>query len=90
MNLKSLPATLFEINSPLWNGGKKMVGLNLARVSKHNKIQFTYRRKSDGQLSIPDIFYFSGDKLAEVDYKKQNIRGITLVLIPFSDLERIV
>lgn len=78
---------LFEINSPIWNGGKKIVGLNSQRIQKHNCIKFTYRRKSDGQLSIPDEYYFDGDKLAEIDYPLQNVKGVTLVLVPFTDLE---
>lgn len=79
--------TLFKINAPIWNGGKKKVGLALNRVSKHNEIQFTYRRKSDGELSMPNPYYFDGDKLQQQDYDHQSIKGLTLVLIPFSDLE---
>ena len=53
--------TLFKIRAPIWNGGKKMVGLNMQRITKHNEIHFTYVRKSDGELSIPDKYYFDGD-----------------------------
>lgn len=81
------PAQLFEIRAPIWNGGKKMVGLNERRIGAHNEIRFTYRRKSDGELSIPDVYYFNGNKLREIDYTRQNVKGTTLVLIPFSDLE---
>lgn len=82
-------ATLFEINSPIWNGevGKRVVGLAKHRLGKHNEIHFMYRRKSDGELSIPDHFYFDGDKASQ--YKTQNIRGTVLVLVPFSELERL-
>jgi len=78
-------ATLFEINSPIWNGGKKKVGLAAYRLSKHNEIHFTYRRKSDGELSLPDVYYFDGDKAK--DCERQNVKGMELVLVPFSDLE---
>lgn len=61
----------------------------MSRVSKNNEIKFLYRRKSDGQLSIPDSYYFDGDKLKLIDYDKQAIRGAILVLIPFSDLEKL-
>ena len=88
MNLSKLtPCTLFEINAPIWGGGKKVVGLNLSRISKHNEIRFKYVRKSDGKLSIPDVYYFDGDKRRNIDYELQNVRGTTLLLVPFSDLE---
>lgn len=79
--------TLFEINSPIWNGGKKVVGLKRDRISKHNEIRFKYRRKSDNELSIPDVYYFDGDKLKGIDFNLQNIKGTTLVLVPFTELE---
>lgn len=78
---------LFEIRSPIWGGGKKVVGLNLQRIRKHNEIHFTYRRKSDGELSFPDTYYFDGDNLKGLDYEVMNTKGTTLVLIPFEDLE---
>lgn len=78
---------LFKINSPIWGGGKKKVGLNLSRIQKHNEIEFTYRRKSDGELSIPDRYYFDGDLLKQLDFEKQNVKGTTLALIPFDNLE---
>jgi hypothetical protein len=88
MNLPHLtPCTLFEINSPIWGGGKRVVGLKLSRIGKHNEIRFMYRRKSDGKLSMPDIYYFDGDKKNNIDYTLQNVKGTTLVLVPFSDLE---
>lgn len=86
---KTTPCTLFEIKSPLWNGGVKSVGLNEDRIAKHNEIVFTYRRKSDGQLSFPDHYYFDGDKLKEVNYPRQQIKLTTLVIVPFSDLEKL-
>ena len=78
---------LFEINSPIWGGGEKSVGLARQRVGKHNEIRFKYRRKSDGELSIPDIYYFDGDLLTHIDFKRQMIRGLELVIIPFKHLE---
>jgi hypothetical protein len=35
------------------------------------------------------VLYFDGDKLKEIEYDKQNIKGLILVLIPFSDLEKL-
>lgn len=82
------PATRFDIKSPIWNGGERKIGLDLKRITKHNVINITYRRK-DGTLSFPDEFYFNGDKLAETDYERMNIKGLTLVLVPLSDLDTI-
>lgn len=78
---------VFEIRSPIWNGGKRKVGLALNRIRKHNEIRFTYRRKSDNQLSFPDIYYFNGDLVKGLDYDVQNVKGTMLVLVPFTDLE---
>lgn len=85
------PRTVFNIKAPMWRGNPedRKVGLALHRIQKHNVINFTYRRKSDGKLSIPDQYYFDGDKLNEIDYERQNIKGVTLVYVPFSDLELI-
>ena len=81
--------TLFKIRAPIWNGGKKMVGLNMQRITKHNEIWFTYVRKSDGELSIPDKYYFDGDLLKEIDFEKQAIQGTYLAIIPFEHIKRL-
>lgn len=81
--------TLFKIRAPIWNGGKKMVGLNMQRITKHNEIHFTYVRKSDGELSIPDAYYFDGDLLKEIDFEKQAIQGTYLAIIPFEHIKRL-
>lgn len=91
--IKELPrmtvCTLFKIRAPIWNGGKKMVGLNMQRITKHNEIHFTYVRKSDGELSIPDVYYFDGDLLKEIDFEKQAIQGTYLAIIPFEHIKRL-
>lgn len=89
--IKELPrlteCVLFEIRSPIWGGGHRKVGLNLSRIRKNNEIHFTYRRKSDGELSYPDKYYFDGDNIKGMDYEVQNRKGVTLVLVPFDHLE---
>lgn len=80
--------TVFEIRSPIWGGGRKVVGLDQDRITKHNEITFTYRRKSDGQLSFPDHYYFDGDDLKR-NYPVMRIGNTTLKLIPFTDLKRL-
>lgn len=71
----------------MWRGGDRMVGLARNRIGQHNIIKFGYRRKSDGQLSIPDPWYFNGDKLSENHYETVAHKGVQLVYIPFMDLE---
>ena len=94
MIVKELPrktvCTLFKINTPIWNGGKRKVGLALPRIGEHNEIEFTYRRKSDGELSYPDRYYISGEKIRALDFDRMNVKGLTLILIPFDQLERLV
>ena len=89
--IKQLPrdtvCNLFKIRAPIWNGGKKMVGLDAKRITYHNEIHFTYVRKSDGELSIPDHYYFDGKLLQELDFERQNVKGTTLVIIPFEHLQ---
>lgn len=88
---KDIPCTLFKIGTPRWNGNAKRreVGLNETLISEHNEIVFTYTRKSDGQQSIPGSFYFDGNKLAQIDFERQNVKGLTLVIVPFSELEEL-
>lgn len=94
--IKKLPAgtacTLFEINAPMWNGAekKRVVGLNKSRITKHNEIKFTYRRKSDGQLSIPGSFYFDGDLVGSRGFNIMNVKGVSLLLVPLSELDELV
>lgn len=78
---------LFDLRTPIWNGGKKVAGLNILRISDHNEITFSYVRKSDGEKSIPDSYYISRSKINAGNYPKQFIKGVTLLLVPFTDLE---
>lgn len=84
------PCTLFKINSPIWGGGKKCVGLARDRITKNNEIEFTYVRKSDGQKSIPDHYYFDGDLLKDIDFEIQAVKGTYLVIIPFEYLNKLM
>lgn len=90
MNLpRTTTCTLFSIQQPMWLGDekKRVVGLAKNRIGLHNEIEFTYVRKSDGKLSIPEHYYISGEKLAQRDFRRQVRKGITLLLIPLSELE---
>lgn len=79
------PYQTYKIRTPIWNGGQRKVGLATSRLTKHNVIDFTYVRKSDGLKSIPDLHYFDGNKAKQ--YDKQTVKGVELVLIPLDDLE---
>lgn len=83
--------TLFEIRSPMWLGGstKRMVGLDLTRISKHNEIIFTYVRKSDGRKSIPDHFYFDGDRRKTEKFKTMMRGNTKLLLIELNTLPKL-
>jgi len=86
---RTQPCTLFEIRAPQWNGGKKKVGLAKYRIGDHNEIRFLYKKK-DGTFSIPGNFYFDGAKLKEIDFERMNVKGLTLVMIPFDELDQLV
>jgi len=86
---RTTPCTLFKIRSPIWNGGSRKVGLDIRRIGKHNEIQFTYVRKSDGELSIPDHYYFDGSLQHEIDFEKKAVKGTYLLIIPFDNLQRL-
>jgi hypothetical protein len=83
------PCEVFKIDRPKWNGSaeRREVGLALDRIKRHNSIEFTYVRKSDGHKSYPDIYYFDGRNVRGLDYEIQNRKGRNLVIIPFTHLE---
>lgn len=80
------PCVLFEIRKPQWNGGRKCVGLNTLRLGKHNEIRFSYVRKKDGELSLPDNYYCDGDEVKSKSYPTMNIGTTELLMIPVSEL----
>lgn len=83
------PCNLFKIRAPIWNGEqrRRQVGLDIRRIGTHNEIHFTYRRKSDGELSMPDKYYFDGKLQHEIDFEKVVIKGTTLLIVPFENLQ---
>lgn len=80
----------FVIGTPIWNGGRRVVGLNKQRIGANNEITFSYVRKSDGKKSFPDTYYFDGSKISKNNYVEMNTKGVNLVLVPFTDLEILV
>lgn len=87
---RTTPCVLFEIRSPQWNGNRKCVGLNKARIGACNEIRFSYRRKSDGELSLPDHYYISGSEIKAANYPEMQIKGANLVMIPVSELSLLI
>jgi len=82
---RTTPLNYFELKFPIWNGGKRVVGLNQTRIGFHNKIKITYKRK-DGTESFPDDYYISGEKARS--FPTQVLKGgVTVHLIPLSELE---
>lgn len=88
MNLnRNTVCQLFELRSPIWNGGRRVAGLARDRIGDHNEITFSYRRKSDNELSIPDHYYISRQKILQGHFKTQTIGNTVLILVPFTELE---
>lgn len=82
---RTLPMVYFELGFPIWNGGKRVVGLADYKIGFHNKIKLTYKRK-DGSESFPDDYYISGEKAKT--FPTQVLKGgVTVHLIPLSELE---
>lgn len=80
-----MPATLFEIKTPVWGGRK--VGLATYKVGTHNEIRILTKNK-EGQPLYPQPLYISGTKAREypIEPVKSN-PNIKLYIIPVSDLE---
>jgi len=79
--------TLFEIKFPIWNGGKRVVGLAEDRLGKHNEIRILYTRK-DGTRSFPDNYYFDGNLRIFFNTMKLP-SGVVLRLIPIESLSKL-
>lgn len=75
----------FEINSPIWNGGKRFVGLNADRLNCDMvEIDIQYKRKS-GERVYPQLFNMKTVKVKT--YPIQVVRGgVRLHIIPVADL----
>lgn len=80
---------VFDITTPRWNGGDRVVGINTELIRKHNVINITYTRK-DGKRSFPDPFYFDGDRIKKEKFDTQTVSGgVTLLMIPLSTMPAI-
>ena len=75
-----------NIREPIWNGGKKCVGIANFRIKGKEGIDVTvdYTDKY-GNKSCPATYYVNSIKLRQ--YPTQKVRGITLYIIPIEDME---
>ena len=77
--------SLFSIEFPMWNGGKRVIGLDTRRIQKDNEVHVKYVRKSDGLKSFPEPLYFDGDLRKQIDFPVMNRKGTTLLLVPIEN-----
>ena len=81
------PCNLTKINFPIWNAGKRVVGIAPHRVASHNEIQVLYRRKSDGARIYPLPFYMRGEDIRTYPLEPlKNHPNVYLYLVPVDDL----
>ena len=84
---KTTPASLFEIKYPVWNGGKRMVGLYHRNVGNHNQIEILAKRK-DGTRIYPNPFYMSGKDIKTYPLEpRKKYPHMFLYMIPIDDLD---
>ena len=87
---KTTTASLFEIKFPVWNGGKRMVGLFHKNVGTHNQIDILVTRK-DGTRIYPNPFYMSGADVRKYPLEPlKKYPNMFLYMIPIEDLEEVV
>lgn len=79
---------VIDINSPVWNGGNRCVGINTQRVvdSQMYKIRILHKRV-DGTRSYPDDFYMRGRDIRSYEAKPlKKYPNIFLHWVPINDL----
>ena len=78
-------ANLFEIQKPIWNGGKRCVGVNADRLNcDFAEVNILYKDKT-GKRIYPQLFNIKGDKAKT--YPVQEVAGgVRLHVIPIKDL----
>lgn len=79
---KSTSCQSFQIKMPRWK--ERVVGLAAHKVGMHNSVEILAQGK-DGKRYYPGEYYVSGEQVKQCE--RQNIRGLTLFLVPISSLE---
>ena len=83
---RTTPANVVKIKMPIWNGGRRAVGIATFRVGTHNQIEIEHKN-ADGTLLYPEPFYISGEELRQ--YPVQPVKrnpSIKLFIVPIDDL----
>lgn len=79
---KNTPCQKFEIKMPRWK--ERVVGLASHKVGTDNCVEILAEGK-DGKRYYPGEYYISGEQVKQCE--RQNIRGLTLYLVPIASLE---
>lgn len=85
---RTTPANLIKIRFPMWNGGKRVVGIAPHRIGTHNQIEIEYTRKTDNEKIYPHPLYMSGKDIHA--YPLEPLKkhpNIYLYMVPVDDLE---
>lgn len=84
---RTTPANVIKIRFPIWNGGRRVIGIAPHKVGTHNHIEIEYTRKSDGEKIYPQPFYMSGkDIRAYVLEPLKKYPNVYLYQVPVDDL----
>ena len=60
---KDTPANVIKIRFPMWNAGKRVIGIAAHKVGNHNQIEIEYTRKSDGERIYPMTGIVTGKQI---------------------------
>jgi hypothetical protein len=75
----------FKILKPVWNGGKRMVGLADFRISSNNSIEIMYKDKT-GVRIYPHQYSMSGSELKKYPLESFSPNMPLLRMVPIEDL----
>lgn len=85
---KSTPANVIKIRFPVWNAGKRVIGIAAHKVGTHNQIEIEYTRKSDGERIYPNPLYMAGKDIKAYPLEPlKKYPNIYLYMVPVADLE---
>lgn len=84
---RTTPCSVIKIRFPIWNGGKRSIGIAPHRIGTHNQIEIEYKRKTDDQLIYPLPFYMKGQDIKTYPLEPlKNYPNIYLYMVPMDDL----
>lgn len=84
---RTTPVQEIHINTPVWFGGQRCVGIADWKVGQHNAIYIDYVRKSDGEKIYKRPFYISGKDAQKYPLKPlKSHPNIKVYWIPLADM----